>query len=244
MESKKENKKPIIVLDDREKDDEFAQYLLQFGAKVEIQHLPVGDVFIQGEELSLLMEHKSVSDFGNSISDDRIFKQIKELIDASTLEGQEYFPAYLLIGDLWQLWKKRGFTMFQISGIINAIQLPPPFGFGLPVIRPHNNMFAAVMLCGMARKLQGDREVKPRAIRGGLKDPSPTMQALYILEGFPGIRAVRARDILNQYKILGKALDAMKNKEITEIPGIGEKISERVAAVFDYGIDEDDETKL
>jgi len=232
-----EKKSVVIYVDTREKNEEFIDYLQRFGAVVERKYFEVGDISIPGNEIGYGIEHKSIMDLGGSLASDRLWKQIKDLADNSRIEGQEYVPCLLLVGEEWRLWKQRNFTDFQIAGVLNALEMPPPIGFGITVIRAHNDRFAAIRLVNLAKKVQlekegsGEHPLRTAAKRG----ISERTEALYILEGFPAISAVRASRILAKYGTVETSLEAMRKGEIIEVEGIGEKIAEVVKQTFKYG---------
>lgn len=224
--------KVVITLDKREKDAEFISYLQRFGAIIDWAMLPVGDIGIYGEDKCYGIERKSINDFGNSLSSGRLFEQIKALVENSTLGEVSYIPCLLLVGYEYKLWKGRSFTDKQIAGVENAIQ----FKWGVRVIHAHNNRFAALRVIGLARDVQLPREAKMHPMRFATrKKMSQEEEARYVLEGFPAISAVRAKNILDHYGTLDVSLKAMEAGTINEIPGIGEKISQAVQSVFGYG---------
>lgn len=227
------NSSPVIIsVDSREKDTEFLEYLEKYGALFDEGFFEIGDLGIKGE-VNFVIEHKSVEDLGVSLANGRLFKQIRELVINA---GEEYQPILLVVGDIWKLWKIRGYSPWQIAAVLNAIQ----FSWGVTIMYAHNNMFAALRLIALAKKYQNpDKDKKPHPMRFLSKKPVSAKDAvLYILEGFPGISAVRARKILAHYKTLDAVICAMRDGSINEIAGIGKKITENVQKVFDYNIDE------
>jgi len=226
-----------MIIDSREKDQEFMGYLEKFGAHLHRDTFEIGDIGILGRK-NFAIEHKSVDDFAKSLADGRLFKQIKDMTDMARIEGTELEPFLLLIGDVWKLWKIRGFDMWQIAGLLNSIQ----FDWGMQIMTAHNNMFAAVRLISLARKYQvAEGKKKEHPMRFGAKSKmKPKDEALYVLEGFPGISVVRARKILEHYKTLGEALDAMRSGTITDVDKIGVKTAAEVAKIFSYGVGGDE----
>jgi len=229
------NEKVVITLDTREKDEQFLSYLRRFGAIVDMQQLPIGDIAIFGKDRSYVIERKKINDLGNSIADGRLFEQIKVLVESSEMGEFSYIPCLLVIGYQHTLWKNRGFNDAQIAGIENALQ----FKWNVKLMFAHNNRYAALKVINLARDIQLEKESKVHSMRHiKRKDLSPEEEALYVLQGFPAISGVRAKNILDHYKTLDKSLDAMRNGEIREINGLGDKIAETVAKVFTYGVDE------
>lgn len=231
-------KKPVVMLwDTREKDDELKGYLQKLGAYLNEQYLEIGDIVIPGSKRTFVIEHKSVSDFGNSIRDGRLFKQIKDMVDNSIIEGQEYQPVLLLVGHVSKLWKVNKFSEWQIAALENTIQMD----WGVPIMKAHNNYYASVKLISLARKhqLPSDKKKTYPLRFGAKKKMSKEEEALYVLEGFPGISCGRSKTILEEYGTLGDALNAMRDGDIKEIHGIKDKIADAVQAVFLYGDDED-----
>lgn len=229
------SEKVVITLDTREKDEKFLGYLRRFGAIVDKQQLPIGDLAIFGKDRSYVIERKTINDFGNSIADGRLFEQTKVLVENSEMGEFSYVPCLLIIGYQHTLWKRRGFNDAQIAGIENALQ----FKWNVKLMFAHNNRYAALKVINLARDVQLEKESKVHSMRHiKRKDLSPEEEALYVLQGFPAISGVRAKNILDQYGTLDKSLDAMRNGEIKEINGLGDKIAETVAKVFTYGVDE------
>ena len=226
----------VITLDTREHDEKFKEYLRRFGAIVDMQQLPIGDIAIFGKDRSYVIERKTINDFGNSIADGRLFEQIKVLVESSEMGDFSYIPCLLLIGYQHTLWKRRGFNDAQIAGIENAIQ----FKWNVKMMFAHNNRYAALKVINLARSIQLEKESKVHSMRHiKRKDLSPEEEALYVLQGFPTISGVRAKMILDAFGTLENSLDAMRTGDIRAISGIGEKIAWRVAEVFTYGVDED-----
>lgn len=224
-----EEDRPVIIsIDSREKDKEFIEYLTRYGAFLDEGFFEIGDLGIKGDT-NFVIEHKSVNDFGTSLQQGRLFRQVRDMVINA---GDEYQPILLLVGDIWKLWKIRGYSSWQIAAAINAIQ----FGMGVPVLMAHNNMFAAMRLVLLAKKYQNPKkESKPHPMRF-LSRTSMTEEeeVLYVLEGFPGISAIRARKLLNHYKTLSDTLVAMQTGRISEVKGFGEKISKNIMDVFKY----------
>lgn len=228
----KTTEKVVITLDTREKDEEFIQYLQRFGALIDLRTLPIGDIAIFGKDKAYVIERKTINDFGNSVADGRLFEQIKVLVESADMDELKYTPCLLIIGYMHELWKRRGFNDKQIAGIENAIQ----FKWNVPIIKAHNNRYAALRIVSMARDIQFEREAKEHSMRHiKRKNLTPEEEALYVLQGFPGIQAIRAKTILDFYGTLDKALEAMKIGQIKEINGFGDKISKAVQDVFGYG---------
>ena len=224
--------KVVIVLDKREKDKEFIEYLERFGAIIEWEMLPVGDIGIYGEDKCYGIERKSINDLGNSIGSGRLFEQVKALVENSTLGEVEYIPCLLIVGYEYKLWKgNRRFTDAQIAGILNAIQ----FKWGVKIIHAHNNRFAALRLLGMARDVQLPKESKIHPLRYATrKNMTKEEEARYVIEGFPAMGPVRAQTLLEYYGSVDAALTAMREGTIGDIVGIGPKIAQAVKGVFDY----------
>lgn len=229
-------KQVLMVIDSREKDVEFIEYLKKFGTMLTEDTFEVGDIAVPGK-INFAIEHKSVDDLAKSLADGRLWKQIKDMVDISRIEGQEMEPILLLVGDVWRLWKQRGYDIWQIAALLNSIQ----FAWGVQIMYAHNNLFAAIRLVSLARKYQStDDTKKEHPMRFGKKRAMSSMEtALYVLEGFPGVSAVRAKRILERYNTLGEALDAMKNGSIDEIEKIGPATAKEVKNVFSYGVKTD-----
>lgn len=225
--------KVVITIDTREKDKEFIDYLKRFGAELKFEAMPIGDIGIFGEKKSYVIERKSVNDLGNSIGD-RLFEQIKVLVENAELGEVPYIPCYLVIGYVFKLYKNRGFAEKQIAKIENAIQ----FGWNLKYIKAHNNRMAAQRVIGLAESIQQPKESKLHPMRH-VKRKGMTLEeeARYVIEGFPALGPTRAQQILEYYGTVDAAFEAMKVGTIKEISGIGDKVADAVQKVFNYGPD-------
>ena len=157
-----------LLFDNREKDEELIDYLKRFGGHLHVDSFDIGDIGILGR-VNFAIEHKSVSDLGGSLSSGRLFEQIKQLVDASRIEGQEMQPVLLLVGDIWKLWKMYGYNEWQIAGLLNTIQ----FDWKVPILYAHNNRFAAIRIISLARKYQGpEKDAKEHPMRHAVRKKS------------------------------------------------------------------------
>ncbi|MEM0478296.1 MAG: ERCC4 domain-containing protein [Candidatus Caldarchaeum sp.] len=92
------------------------EYIRELADRVET--LPV-DILIIGEHRKYAIERKTVSDYWNSVTDGRLWRQMRELERLRDEEG--YIPLVLVVGKWEALIKRFGITIPQFIGMQLAL---------------------------------------------------------------------------------------------------------------------------
>lgn len=196
-----------VVADDREARSGVVQALrARDDVAVSVARLPVGDYRIEGGRV--LIERKTLADFGASLIDGRLFKQAARLARADAervaliLEGRG--------ADLIQTGVRRE----ALQGALIAISV----GLGIPVLRAVDADETARLIVYMARQL--GRAADGALPRPGRRPKRKRARQLYILQSLPRVGPARARTLLDTYGGI-EGVFAADEAELAALPGIG-----------------------
>ncbi|RLC79765.1 MAG: hypothetical protein DRJ03_22930 [Chloroflexi bacterium] len=192
--------------------------------EVEVVSLPVGDYYVPGKENSkgVIVERKTMTDLVNAIKEGRLMNQMVRLKES----GER--AVLLLEGSFYEVEK---FTKFPLNALVAAMRAIA-VSWEIPVVGPLRKSLVAYFLENLARSVKGKKKVF--ALR-----PSPPREwslerkALYILEGFPGIGPLKAREVVEHFGSLRDFVNASA-EEIASIPGIGMKTAEEIYRVVNF----------
>jgi len=185
-----EIKKPIILVDNREKSSSVMPFLLEAkDIQLDFQQLPIADYIING----IAIERKTVYDFKSSIMNKRIFEQ---------LENLQQHPKHLLI--LEGILDEDLYTVGMHENAFRGFMLSLALQYRVHIIFTHNAQDTAKYLLVLARK----KEKSSPSIRPSRFPWTPEKQAQYILEGFPNIGPIKAQKLLQKFKSLKKIFNA------------------------------------
>src|SRR3989344_177981 len=195
----KEKEKTTIIVDNREKNSLVISELIKRNNIIEFAQLPVADYIINNTAI----ERKTINDFKSSIIDKRIFSQLNEL---------KQYPNHLLILEgleNTELYKgqihENAFRGFLLSVALN---------FKTPIIYSINEEDTAKYLSILANK----KEKSEPSIRQSRTLMSKEKQIQFILEGFPNICPVKAKALIEEFKILKNIANATK-EELEKVLG-------------------------
>lgn len=189
------NLKTPIIIDTREKQSLIAANLTEQKANIQHELLQIGDYLIN----NTIVERKTFQDFLSSITDKRLFKQIKQM--------QKYQTQYLILEGFDFSYKSR-LHPNAIRGAILSIAKQ------IPIIYTENESDTAKFLIQIAK-----RQEKPSqefAMRQTKTLTTPEAQKQFILEGFPGIGPTIAKTLLKEFDSLKKIFNATEN-QLTKI---------------------------
>lgn len=209
--SKKEIPTQKIIIDNREKNSLVISELISLNCQVEFQQLPVADYIIN----EIAIERKTISDLKSSIINKRIISQMREI---------KQYPKNLLLLE--------GFENEDIyQGIIheNALRgllLSISLDYQVPIIFTKNEKDTAKYLFLLSKK----SDKKEFSLRPSKISFSKEEQLQYILEGFPGIGPVTAKELLKKFGSLKNIINA-NEEELKEILG---KKHEEFKSLIEY----------
>ncbi len=216
-----------IVVDSREasKNYEIVSELKKAGLKTAISALNVGDYFLLASENKkpVLVERKTVTDFLNSIRDNRIWEQLKLLKKA---EEEEDIVAIIILEGYFGAIEK--YTKWRISSILRILD-EIVIDWNVKVIPSPNKKGTIAWLIAKAKSLGAVEKKKPPRLRVEKKPMSINERILYVAEGIVG--PVLARRLLKKFRTL-KNLANASITDLMSVEGIGEKRAKEIYAIF------------
>lgn len=208
------SKKIIIFMDSRESDPEIARELENCGCIVKKKMLHAAD-YILSDIVGI--ERKRYDDFLKSVTDQRLFSQLKAL--------SENFQKPILIIEGEK--EESNIHPNAIKGAIASIVLD----FSIPIVWTKSQKETAEFLFWIAKReqIEEGREVSVRAKR---KAESLKSAQEFLAAGLPKISSVLARRLLEHFKSPEKIFGASEN-ELRKIRGIGKKLSKKIREVLE-----------
>ncbi|MFX1478350.1 MAG: DEAD/DEAH box helicase [Promethearchaeota archaeon] len=205
-----------IVCDNRETASSVVRNLSLMGVNLRLEQLSVADYVISDR---VGIERKNAQDFTDSIKDGRLFKELKYLID-------EYERAILVLEE--DIFENTTLNENAIYGAISSIIL----NLGVTIYKTKDAKETAVFLYQLAKKEQTESN-KSLKLRFD-KAPIETSRLLeYIIAGIPGVNALRAKNLLNEFKTLQNIFSA-DIPDLTKIENIGKKIAQEIYKIGRY----------
>ena len=201
-----------IVMDDRERSPAIHDTLAAMpDVVVLVRRLPLGD-FRVGDQL--IVERKTLRDFGVSVVDGRFFGQMENLA-ASSRKG-----VLILEGGSRDL-QKCGVRREALQGALIYATLI----LGIGVLRAMEPAETARLMVYAARQmaLADAGAIK----RGGRRPRGKRKRQLFLLQGLPGVGPARAARLLDHFGSVRNALTA-DPEALTEVAGIGDDLARRI----------------
>ena len=204
----------VIYVDYREKNSNMMREVDKIKCEIRVKNMGVGDYQITDD---IIIERKTVEDFSKSITDKRLYQQAKELVSncrnpLMIIEGENIYHTFLHPN--------------AIRGALAAITVD----FKIPVIQTQNETDTAFMLKRIALRQQNKDSKKEVSVRTSTKPVMLPEQQLFIVESFPSIGPVNAKNLLRHFKSIKNMINANK-KELKEVEGIGEKTAKSIIEI-------------
>ncbi len=202
-----------IIVDNRERNLDILQSLSEFGIDLSFAQLPVGDYIVSDR---ICIERKTVSDFENSIIDNRLFDQLGRL--------KESFEKPILIIEGYEGDYRLG------SNVIMGTVLKLYLDYNVQVINSISAEETAVILSKFAEREQGEDSREPRVM--GLKKAHTTYQwQAMMLSSVPGIGPRLAHELLRHFKTI-RNIAATDVETLMKVDGVGRKKAEAIYKVI------------
>ncbi|MEM4397571.1 MAG: DEAD/DEAH box helicase [Candidatus Woesearchaeota archaeon] len=209
------DKEIIIYADYREKESGVVKKLVDLGINVKLLSLEVGDYILSDR---LCVEHKTITDFVDSVIDKRLFTQLKEM--------KKYEKQILILEGTEDIYSIRQIHPNAIRGMLSMISVD----YGVPILIAKNFEETAYLLAVMAKREQ--IEEKSDFTLHSSKPLTLKEQQEYIVSSFPGIGATLAKPLLNEFKTIKNLVNASED-ELKKVDLIGEKKAKKLKDVFD-----------
>jgi Fanconi anemia group M protein len=164
------------------------------------------------------IEKKIIKDFIQSITDKRLFQQLRAMKDnferpILIIEGEESLYGYLHPN--------------IIRGALAAITVD----LSIPILWTRDLADTAGLVYWIAKREQID-EKREVSLRNKRVPETLKEQQEYLISSLPGISLVRAEALLEHFKTPKNVFNASA-KELKEVKGIGEKIAEKIKEVIE-----------
>jgi ERCC4-type nuclease len=194
-----------IVVDQRERASLVPEALTRLEVfELSFECLKVGDYRVADR---LLFERKTLSDFGTSITDGRLFRQARQLAGSAT-------PHVLILEGTSADLTASGMSRESIQGALISVSLV----FGIPVLRSIDPEETARLILYATRQFWGQTR---RGIHRGATVLGGRKRAqMALLQGLPRVGPVRALALLEEFGSI-QALCGASTEELCRARGIG-----------------------
>ncbi len=208
----------IVFVDSREQASNVTKKLFDRDAKVIMKQLTVGDYVLSKD---VCVERKSVEDFLASMIDGRLFNQLVDLRENYSK------PLVILEGNIDELFTLRNMHRNAIIGALTSIALD----YQIPIINTKNVDETAEYLYLIAKREQfgKDRDIRLRIGRKGL---SVSEQQRYIVEGFPLVGPLLARNLLKEFGSVKGIIDA-DEKDLQNVENLGKVKAKKIKKILE-----------
>jgi len=181
---------------------------------LQIQTLSVGDY----ETERFIFERKMLSDLAQSIIDGRLFSQMSRLL------SKRKRVAFLIEG-LPEEIGEHGVSRSSLQGALITLTLI----YGIPVFYALTAEETAQIILHTMQQQQAVR--KENVVRFGYTPKSKVKQQLYILQGLPGIGALRAKLLLAHFGNI-RAIFNAEVKQLMQVEGIGKHTAKTIHQIL------------
>lgn len=204
-----------VVADSREMNSDVVRKLIDLGVELKVETLRTGDYVLSDR---CVAERKTVSDFGTSIIDGRLFAQ------AASLRDLYEKPIVLVEGGT--LYGTRNILPQAILGALASVLVD----YGVPVLRTESCEETALLLASIARREQLE---KKRELRVRVKHRPATIKEAqeFVVAGLPNVDTIRARRLLKAFETVEEVF-TKDEEELSHVHGIGKKIAESIREVL------------
>lgn len=211
-----------ILIDDRE-DKKLKEKLAKIeGATVLITRLPVGDVSIG----DYLCERKEAGDFFNSLTEHRLFRQLREL------RANSEVPILIMVGDPYveMSWRRTEALSLHRS-FIGAKAAIARMGISFVEVRSHDEYVE--LLLSMAKQANPNKDPSARPILLRKADRSSEEIVSDLLCAMDGVGRELAGKLLERFGTAQGVANASL-KELLAVPGCGPTKAQAVYDAFRY----------
>jgi Fanconi anemia group M protein len=205
----------LIFVDTREANSGILEYFWQYDCEVQKKMLLFGD-FVASDRV--IIEKKTTKDFIQSITDKRLFQQLKAIKDnfekpVLIIEGEDSLYGVLQPN--------------IIRGTLAAIAVD----MAIPIIWTKDMADTAGIVYWIARREQL-QENRTNVLRNKKTPETMEEKQEYLVSSLPDVSIVRTKSLLKHFKSPINVFNA-KEEELTDVKGIGKKISERIKRVLE-----------
>lgn len=208
-----------IFADYREKGSGIIKDLSDKGVKVDLSKLDVGDYLLSER---IVVEHKTVRDFADSIIDGRLLSQLANL--------KKYERPFIVIQGDEDIYSQRKIHPNAIRGVLSTIII----SYGIPIVHTKNFKETAALFLVIAKR-EADPSKKDFAFHTAKPLTDAELQE-YIIGAFPGVGPVLAKPLLKKFKSIKKIVNA-KEDQLKKVELIGDKKAKRIKDIVEKEYD-------
>jgi Fanconi anemia group M protein len=208
-------KKVLIFVDSREASSGILDYFYQYDCDIQRKMLLYGDFLVSDR---VVIEKKLVQDFIKSITDKRLFQQLKQM--------KENFEKPILIIE----GKDSLYGTLQpniIRGALAAVSID----LSIPIIWTRDMADTAGIVYWIAKREQL-LEKRSIVLRNKKVPKTTEGQQEYLIGSLPDISLVRAKALLKYFKSPKNIFDATED-ELRKVKGIGKGIAKKIRKVIE-----------
>jgi len=205
----------LIFIDAREDNSGILEYFKQYECDIQKKMLLYGDFVVSDR---VVIERKLVNDFIQSITDKRLFKQLKSMKDnfekpILIIEGEESLYGILQPN--------------IIRGALSAITVD----MSIPIIWTRDVADTAGVIYWIARR---EQLLEKREIVLRNKKVPKTLEEKqeYLVSSLPDVSVVRAKALLKHFKSPFNVFNASE-EELRKVKGIGKGIAKKIKKVLE-----------
>lgn len=207
--------KVLIFVDAREANSGIIEYFGQYDCDIQKKMLTYGDFLVSDR---VCIEKKLVKDFVQSITDKRLFQQLKQM--------KENFERPILIIEGEESLYGR-LQPNVIRGALSAIAID----LAIPIIWTRDIADTAGIIYWIARREQ-ILEKRNIVLRNKKVPETTEGQQEYLVSSLPDVSIIRAKALLEHFKSPENIFNASV-KELQEVKGIGKKIAQKIKKVIE-----------
>ncbi len=202
-----EEDKVKIYADTREKGSGVIKELIEMGVDIKLEMLKIGD-YVCSEKVAV--EIKTVKDFVDSIVDNRLLQQLKEI-------KRNFERPIVIVEGTEDIYSMRRVHPHAIRGMIATIAV----SYGIPIIYSKNYKETSSYLHIIAKREQENGK-KDFSLHGDRKPLTLKEQQEYIVSSLPGVGPALARPLLKKFKTIKKVINASA-EQLEKVEKIGPK---------------------
>jgi ERCC4-related helicase len=216
---KEDNEEEIkVIADDRE--TSISKKLSKMDLTVEQERLDIADFLVSDRAA---VERKQVSDFVDSIVDNRLFSQLTDL-------HQFDAPVIIIEGD--NLYTHRDIHPNAIRGALASISMDHQ----IPILWTDGEKDTAETLASMAKREQEEEE-RNVAVRGNRSGKTEKELQKFVTAGLPDVNKKIAERLLEEFGSIEKVFTASE-EELKQVHGIGDKKAEKIRSIVEADYNE------
>jgi len=202
-----------IVVDHRESKNHVFRNLKEFDIDLIRNQLKTGDYICSDR---VCVERKTIPDFVQSIIDQRIFKQVREISECFEK------PLIILEGNPDLLFLERKVHPNTIRGALASLAID----YKIPIIWTRNAKETADQIYWIAYREQV-KEKRSLAIRCPRKFVNLGSRQEFLIAGLPNVNTKLSRSLLKKFKTPKRVFSA-KEDRLMKVEGIGKEKAKRI----------------